>query len=401
MSQRLSLLTAAVATAILAGALAIAGPATAAGDASVPTLDREFALVTREIPGFGGVYYDRQGRLTAVLTDLGQAEALRGLNPDVRIVKGDYDFAQLAGWKDRLLSAFRHPGVVFVDADEVRNRVVLGVERGLALRGSGNLDREIARRGVPRGAVVIVEADPIHQLATLRDQIRPVPGGVQIHFSNFLCTLGFNATRGGVTGFVTNSHCTDVQGGVESTRYYQPLSPAAIGTETADPTYRRNIAGCPRGRRCRYSDSAFAAYDSGSLSHFARIARTTSRGNLSGSITIDSSNPTFTITSTSSSSVGQEVNKVGRTTGWTFGDVSTTCATVGVSGTNIVQICQDFVDAGVGGGDSGSPVFSWGGSSSVSLRGILWGGNSAGTLFVYSPFANVTRSDELGSLTVH
>lgn len=386
--------------AILAGAAVLASPAATAAESAVPTLDREFALVTREIPGFGGVYYDREGRLTAVLTDLAQADSVRQLNPDIRVVKGDYDFAQLAAWKDRLLSVFRHPGVVFVDADEVRNRVVIGVERGL-VRRSGGVEREIARRGVPRRAVEIVEADPIYQLATLRDQIRPVPGGVQIHFSNFLCTLGFNATRSGVSGFVTNSHCTDVQGGVENTRYYQPLSPDAIGTETVDPDYRRNIAGCPRGRRCRYSDSAFAAYDSGSLSNFARIARTTSRGNLSGSITIDSANPTFSITSTSSSTVGQEVNKVGRTTGWTFGNVSNTCVTTSVSGSNIVQLCQDFVDAGVGGGDSGSPVFSWGGSSSVSLRGILWGGNSGGTLFVYSPFANITRSDELGSLTVH
>jgi hypothetical protein len=54
----------------------------------------------------------------------------------------------------------------------------------------------------------------------------------------------------------------------------------------------------------------------------------------------------------------------------------------------------------VGPGDSGSNVFSWGGGSTVSLRGILWGGNSAGTLFVYSPIANVERGDELGALTV-
>jgi hypothetical protein len=66
-----------------------------------------------------------------------------------------------------------------------------------------------------------------------------------------------------------------------------------------------------------------------------------------------------------------------------------------VSGSNIVQLCQTFVSAGVGGGDSGSPVFS--GTSSVTLVGILWGGNSSGTQFVYSPIGNIEQ--ELGALT--
>jgi hypothetical protein len=299
-----------------------------------------------------------------------------------------------------LFSTVQADGGVLFQCATRRLLKTLGTElRHVVAAGDRVWFRPVEGQSQKEGVIEAVE--PIHALVTLRESVRPVPGGVQIHFSNFLCTLGFNAVRAGVSGFVTNSHCTERQGGVESTEYFQPLSPAFIGTETADPAYRRNIAGGPRGRRCRFSDSAFAQYASTSLSDFGEIARTTSRGNLSGSITIDAANPTFSITSTSASSVGQEVNKVGRTTGWTFGDVTATCVTVGVSGTNIVQICQDFVSAGVGGGDSGSPVFSWGGGSTVSLRGILWGGNSAGTQFVYSPFANVTRNDELGGLTVH
>jgi hypothetical protein len=52
------------------------------------------------------------------------------------------------------------------------------------------------------------------------------------------------------------------------------------------------------------------------------------------------------------------------------------------------------VSAGVGGGDSGSPVFM--GTNNVTLVGILWGGNSSGTQFVFSPIANIEQ--ELGSL---
>jgi len=94
--------------------------------------------------------------------------------------------------------------------------------------------------------------------------------------------------------------------------------------------------------------------------------------------------------------VGDVANKVGRTTGWTQGVITNTCVNTGVSGSNIVQLCQNFVSAGVGAGDSGSDVFLDTGSG-VRLLGVLWGGNGAGTQFVYSPIANVEQ--ELGPLT--
>jgi hypothetical protein len=44
-------------------------------------------------------------------------------------------------------------------------------------------------------------------------------------------------------------------------------------------------------------------------------------------------------------------------------------------------------------------VFQVSSSTNVKLAGILWGGNSAGTQFVFSPLANVVR--DLGALTTH
>ena len=96
--------------------------------------------------------------------------------------------------------------------------------------------------------------------------------------------------------------------------------------------------------------------------------------------------------------VGTRVHKVGRTTGWTSGTHTNTCVTVNVSGTNLTLICQDLVSAGVAGGDSGSPAFQRVGGNRVKLAGVLWGGNGAGTQFVYSPISQV--QGELGSLTV-
>jgi hypothetical protein len=109
---------------------------------------------------------------------------------------------------------------------------------------------------------------------------------------------------------------------------------------------------------------------------------------------------TFSIHSTafpsSNSWLGAIVNKVGRTSGWTQGAVIATCVNTNVFGSNIQQLCQTFVAAGVAGGDSGSGVFVITAGKKVTLVGILWGG-SGSQLYVFSPFNQVEK--ELGPLT--
>ena len=138
---------------------------------------------------------------------------------------------------------------------------------------------------------------------------------------------------------------------------------------------------------------AFAAGAAGVVT-LGGIAKTTGPNN--GSLDIGGQ---FTITGEESGVAGQTVNKVGRTTGWTQGKVTNTCVNTGVSGTNIVLLCQNFVDAGVGAGDSGSPVFRIVSGNNVVLHGTLWGGNTAGTMFVYSPIHYIEQ--ELGALTTN
>jgi hypothetical protein len=100
--------------------------------------------------------------------------------------------------------------------------------------------------------------------------------------------------------------------------------------------------------------------------------------------------------------VGMILDKVGRTTGWTFGRVSASCVNVNVLNTNITMLCQDIVDRTSGTnmitdlGDSGSPVFRWSGGNTVSLAGVLWGGNQTGTQWVFSAMSNI--ESELGAL---
>jgi hypothetical protein len=369
----------------------------------------EFA---RQVPGFGGFFLDASGAPTVYLSRGASRAAAEGVlagylsarglaTAAVHILEARYDWQQLERWQAAATPALALAGTVFVDNDETSNRVVIGVED---LGSAGQVRAAIARSGIPAEAVLVQRADPIVQVATLQNVVdRPVRAGVQINFPGFLCSVGFNATSGTQKSFVTASHCTNTQGGVESTPYWQPLQssqPTQIATEVADPAYVRNGPGCPRGRKCRYSDASRAAYIDGANQALGFIAATSGANN--GSLTITGS---FSITADDCGTTGgclavnTTVNKVGRTTGWTQGKLTNTCVNTGVSGTNIVQLCQSFVSAGVGGGDSGSDVFQITSGTSVKLAGVLWGGNGAGTQFVYSPFGNVTR--ELGALTTH
>jgi hypothetical protein len=360
------------------------------------------ALV-RGIPGFGGFFFDRAGVPTVYLRDVSaRGQVTRALGPwlsaqgirtaTVQVRRADYDWASLERWQGRATGeALAMRGAVWVDADEARNRVTIAVERGTP---AAQLRSAVARLGVPSAAVLVEEVEPVRLAATLRQRVRPVGGGLQINFPGFLCTLGFNATRNGQRSFITNSHCTNTQGGTEGTPYWQPaenVAPGQIATEVADPAYTTG-GGCPSGRRCRRSDSSRARYASGTTSTLGRIARTSGPNN--GSINITGN---FSITAEGSANVGQTVHKIGRTTGWTRGSVTGTCVNVNVSGSNVTQLCQTLVSAGVGGGDSGSPVFRrQGTTSNVTLVGILWGG-SGSTLYVFSPISNIEM--ELGALT--
>jgi len=367
-----------------------------------PTPD--VATLTRTLPGFGGLFVDH-GVPTVYLTDLkqqGLAERLlsrfaraRGA-AGIRVMAGRFAYRDLDKWFQQVSDeAFSQGGVVFVDLDEASNQVLVAVERG---KSHANIRRLAARLGVPAEALTVRDADPIHNVATLQDQVRPVVAGLQINFPGFLCSIGFNAVSNGQNSFVTASHCTTTQGGVEGTQYWQSLSSqpnSFIGTEVADPVYVRGKghgSACPKNRRCRMSDAARAAYAAGVPFTLGGIAQTSGPNN--GSLTITG---TFAINGEGGEIAGDIANKVGRTTGWTQGVITNTCVNTGVSGSNIVQLCQNFVSAGVGGGDSGSDVFAQTGGNGARLLGVLWGGNSNGTQFVYSPIANV--ESELGPLT--
>ncbi|HEX5575666.1 MAG TPA: hypothetical protein VFX42_07310 [Gemmatimonadales bacterium] len=365
------------------------------------TPDDPIALA-RQVPGFGGFYLDDQGTPVVYLKSVAErGNAQRALAPffqsqalsasQLRVLPARYEWAQLESWSSQATTeVLGVPGTVFVDADEASNRVAIGVEHGARARIQGI----VARLGIPKEAVVLQETGQVRFAATLRSKVRPVVGGLQINFPGFLCSLGFNAMRNGQRSFITASHCTNHQGGVENTPYYQPLQTSTspkIATEVSDPAYFRGN-GCPPGLRCRFSDAARATYTPGTTSSLGKIAKTTGPNN--GSITLNGS---FNIISEGSAAVGQVVGKVGRTSGWSTGKVIQKCANYAVE--DVGQFCQNVVSARVDFGDSGSPVFK--GSSNVTLVGLLWGvilnQNNVPIRFIYSPMSGIEH--DLGALT--
>ncbi|HEX6747253.1 MAG TPA: hypothetical protein VF092_08120 [Longimicrobium sp.] len=370
----------------------------AAAQRTAPGLDGRFLELSRQVPGFGGYFFDSQGDLNVYLTDLRQEAAARSAVADVaagragsavhpftrpaatRIRQGEYDFVQLNAWRERLREAFSISGVQSLDADEAANRVRVGVTSAEA----GARVRALAERaGVPAGALVVRVESPVQLLATVRDYTRPVVGGLQIDNSG--CTLGLNVWYSnpgvnvpvGTAGFFTASHCSSVIGGTDGSIERQ--GGVQIGHELYDPAFfdHAAYAGCPTTNHCRWSDVSFFSYDAGVSWQLGAVARTLYRGVglfQTGSIDVDAANPRFTLVAGASPAVGTYLSKVGRTTGWTEGPVAQTCADVLQRVGDHLLLCQDRVDAYAIGGDSGSPVFQWTYSgSSAYVAGIVWG----------------------------
>lgn len=385
-------------------------------DSRPQTIDDLFAEVARRVPAFGGMFIGQGRVLQVLLVDTRQFDAAQAAIVAVfgreRLPEGGaqavecrYGFLQLKAWYDRqMMKTLAIPGVVMTSIAESKNRIQIGV------KDSGVIplvENELFNLGVPREAANIVQTAPFEEFQSLQDTTRPALGGTQIARSGAACTLGFNAVRQGAAGFVTCSHCTNVQGGVEGTIFHQATISGVtnrFGVETVDPA---NFTGgpCPSGRSCRFSDSAFVARNSGP--NPATLPASADFGYLAttgvNSLTID--NKFHIVGEVPFPLEGESLSKEGRTTGRTDGEVVDTCVAINnfTNGqdTGVTFLCQDRVEAGSAKGDSGSPVFSWSSASlppnatiPAHLYGILRGGN--GTTFSFSAMANI--ESELGAL---
>jgi hypothetical protein len=384
--------------------------------------------VAAAVPGFGGYFIDPDGSPTVYLTNVlarpAAEAALAGFladrgwtASDLRVRQGAYGYAQLDAWyRQARPGAFGVSGIILGDVDEARNRIRFGVASGAA---AAAVQAVVAAAGIPASAVTIEQRAPIQPLVALTDAVRPLQGGLQINFLHaagvttvsLICTLGFNAEIDGVSSYITNSHCSQVEGGEETpTEYYQPLMDPdrdrmvnpenLIAIEADDPHWSVSLD-CPiPGFQCRWSDASRAAYTAAAAAdaRLGRIAKTVRQSTSLTDIVLDIDGH-FTIKGEQARGVvGEVAHKVGRTTGWTSGTTVETCVDVLAIGTTHIRLCQEIVNGVSDSGDSGSPAFRRRGGSNVTLLGVLWGGSvdEANPEFVYSPMFGIER--ELGLL---
>lgn len=376
-------------------------------DEAPPLLDLQFLEVSKSVPQFAGLYGEPDSdRLHVNLTDISPGvvraaehavaevfDELPGLKKGLVPHKVEHSFGELWRWYTPASpSALSAEGTVFTDIDEKANQLVVGVADPSVAK---DVSAIFAGSGTPAG-VVQVEVIATVDDENLTQAHIPHVGGLRIRNDNGGgCTLGFNAKRQGVNGFVTNSHCTNAKGGIENSFFYQPAQIVCstywcnfpTGIEVADPAYQPTVwdpLGCPSGRVCRLSDSAFVNnfYVTNAPSPLNKIARPAS-----SFTTAWNGSDTYDIAFAMNPLSGQAVTKVGATTGRTNGYVLSTCVSVNSSnpsgGQPVTNLCQYHGGYASGPGDSGSPVFMRFGSTAI-LVGLHWG--SGGW---FSPWSSV------------
>ncbi|MEJ7761143.1 MAG: hypothetical protein WKF55_16310 [Gemmatimonadaceae bacterium] len=368
------------------------------------TIDEEFASLGSLIPGFAG-YYLESGRLVVALADPAQRERARAvlretlagrdlahlgapIDVDRAIFRSaGYSFVELQAWRRSVNNLFSTiPGITLTDVDEIRNRVRVGVAD---VATKARLLNTLSP-AVPAAAIEFVVVSRPSPLLTLNDRAPVKQGGFEVQFAKDgavkNCTLGFNARRLGstLTYFITNSHCSQNMGFVDSTDYYQNSYYSNldfIGLEVLDPPFFTNAQDplCPPAKNCRWSDALQGEYTAGVSIDLGYIAKTASFGSVVGSKTVVGR---FHISGSSMyPTANAQVFKMGQETGWTSGNVNYTCVDVPGAGDQMM-LCQSSATMGAEGGDSGSPIFSGDPESGpVVLLGLLWGKTAEGTLF--------------------
>jgi len=208
---------------------------------------------------------------------------------------------------------------------------------------------ESKKQGIDNVPVVFY-SEPIPQLNLGRtDMWRPVIGGVQTGTPAGAVTVGFAATVGGQTGFVTTGHA----GGVGTT-VYQPNPSYPIGTITI------SSGGTS-------SDSAWVSYS-----------------NSAGQIFESSSSQPW-VYGWSDPSVGLNVYMSGITSGVSTGTVLQKVSVWNKYFKKMIDN-QYYADYTGTEGDSGAPVYYKDSSNHIQLSGVHW---ARTTYSVFSPISNV------------
>lgn len=366
-----------------------------------PAEDRLVAIAQQDSE-FAGYYLDRSHNLIVRVRDSTKfahvasvvaaqisADHL-GLPPrfnigDVRVQRADYTFQQLSDWRDSVTKKVLGsvPGAFASGIDYLTNRVEIGVDRDQAQSAEQSARAVLAALGAPPNAfefrsgsrpVAPVAHTTLHAAAStdagvsLRAAAPDVVAGLETQRSTGTeCSIGAILDWNSVRYALIASHCTATEFGADPGEdWYQPMSYRHIGQEGWDLA-----AGS-----YRYSDVALIALDDTTPSLRGVIARTAERDSgRAGSIQIATDHPYFHVYTTSSDPVdGLEVDKVGRSTGWTYGVITDPCYDVTQTMSGKLIICTIKANIYGGEGDSGASLFAWDGADGADLYGVSYAG---------------------------
>ncbi len=416
----------------------------AASDAKLQSgdlsLDGAFATVGQKVPSFSGAYFDADGVLAIRVTNLSDSSAASAAvqvmlndrtNNDpkragnegsasslapkgVRFELAQTEFTRLYELKSRIRArAFDSDEVTFLDLDEKRGLIVLGVtsldasEKIIAALG---LDPDDAKLTTTELANKLIPT----QAVNLNGRRRPLAGGFQT--GPIGCPLTVSVRRGTLQQVLTAAHCTATTFGVDYVQISQGTSQPGFGYEFADPpVYACGTYFQPRS--CRRSDAS--SFDASNVDLDPNlgetvgwipglIARTTYSSNGStqttGSIVPDQNSPIWTVTTEVTYPIGGEtLHKLGNVTGWTYGAIYKTCVdnNVGYASPvgNVRIVCSDWAAMYNQLGDSGGPVFKPldYGASTAAFYGIVFAKDGVNGVV----FSNLTQMrQDLGPISL-
>lgn len=330
--------------------------------------------------------------------------------PQVTIARKKHSFFQLRAWRDSIVqSFFGTDGAIGIGINYTNNKLRLKVEVG----NRGPTEALSASYQLPLDAFMITEStrarpqyacpNPYYGSYLYEACFRPIPGGVEMS-----PTQGGDCTITAATdrylpqygywqsGLVTAGHCQAPTGSLTGKYLYQHDNNEAaqyVGSEFVDPPFWA----CWAFYRCRYSDSTWVFAGNAPVQH-GTIAQTWySQSGNSGSLAVSSTHPRFYVWGKTAAVENMQVEKVGRSTGWTTGTVTDTCSDETTDeyfsdGRIHIYICQYLTTLYNSGGDSGSPVFYWWwfyGVDTVELVGLLWGQGYSANEGLVSPWTNV------------
>lgn len=380
------------------------------------TIREEFLALEKSVPGFAGMYIDRNGETIVSAIDTVSVRAIerietlrafatahRGRSDLSRVVKAKFSYSQLdslmMSLPPRLAAASASLVGLSVDPElglvnvEVDSEAAIGaVQKRLDVSALQMVKFTVRRRDIA--------------LQSLWSIQRPVRNGFAIanEGSSGWCSIGFNAFGDVQTEryFLTASHCALPIGESVGTVFIQPhlnvLAPTnnRVGVETFDTRpYSGSSAppgsgfACPLGVTCIDGDVMAVRYDDGVPIEWSRTTSAT---------TVPASRwyqiaPVWQSSSTIRSQdswplQGWTVDKVGATTGFSRGRITNTCRLIAPY--DIMpfwQSCQIEVTGAANRGDSGAGVLS----TAKDAFGILHGG-VPGRSYIFTPLVQVRNA---------